>query len=234
MLDLVRKHRTFPIAEPSFLHAGDFMFTGNGPDGPVLIGIERKRMKDMVSSIRLGRLSGEQIPKLLNYDYPYIIFESRHKTDWVTGQLMEKWGRDWTPVFSGSKQIITGLEVASYLNDVRDKTPINILYSEDPKQTVEAVLALAHSWSKPWNERHHHTDIHRPARYATVEKTSTLRRVLYALDGVGWEKSGAAEEVFSTVEDLVMASTSDLQRIPGFGKILSKKVYQQLHGNGDE
>src|SRR5271166_1849574 len=84
MLELVRRHSTRPIAEPKTLHAGDFSFLGNGPnDEPWTIGIERKRMRDMVNSIRGGRFSGEQLPKLLNYDRAYLIFESRWKTDWV-------------------------------------------------------------------------------------------------------------------------------------------------------
>jgi ERCC4-type nuclease len=234
MLELVRRHREAPHALPKTLHAGDFMFTGSGPgDEPVLIGIERKRMRDMVNSIRKGRLSGEQIPKLLRYDFPYIIFESRWKTDWVTGQLMEKWGRNWEPVFSGTRQIMNGLEINSFLNDIRDHTPIHILHSEDERQTVELVLALAYSWSKPWSSRHHHLDMHRPQKYAEVEKASTVRRVLCALDGVGWEKSGAAEQVFGTVADLVGASTRELNKIPGFGPKISKWVWEQLHGNGN-
>ncbi len=235
MLDLVRRHRDLPSAQPRTLHAGDFMFTGTGPDNdPVLIGVERKRMRDMVNSIRGGRLSGEQIPKLCRYDYPYIIFESRWKTDWTTGQAMEKWGRNWTPVFSGTKQVITGLEINSYLNDVRDKTPIKILYSEDPRQTVDMVMSLAYSWSKPWTDRHHHLDLHRPAQYQNAEKASTVRRIAYALDGVGWEKSGAVEENFKTVEDMVQATVKDWERLPGFGKVLSRKVYGQLHGEFGE
>jgi ERCC4-type nuclease len=231
MLALIRRHRTFPVAEHKTLHAGDFCFVGQGPDGDqILIGIERKRMRDMVNSIRGGRLSGEQIPKLLSYDRAYIILESRWKTDWATGQLMERHRSQWRPVMSGTKQIMTGLELESYLNDIRDKTPIQVIKTEHEYQTVEVVMALAHSWSKPWPKRHHHSDIHRPPKYAQVEKASTLRRVLYALDKVGWERSGAAEEVFSTVEQLVGASTKDLEKIPGFGRKIAGSVYEQLHG----
>lgn len=238
MLQLIRRHREAPIAEPKTLHAGDFMFTGQGPDGEVLVGIERKRMRDMVNSVCAGRLSGEQLPKLLRYDFPYIIFESRWKTDWVTGQLMHKWGREWEPVFSGTWQVMPGLRMSSFLNDIRDKTPVQILYTENEHQTVEVVVALAYSWSKSWESRHHQVDIHRPARFVELTKASTIRRILHALDGVGWEKSLAAESVFSTAEDLVRATVKDLCTIPGFGPKLSRKVWEQLHlsgnGNGGE
>lgn len=242
MLALFRRHRTAPVVEHKVLHAGDFSFVGQGPDeDEILITVERKRMRDMVNSIRGGRLSGEQIPKLLTYDRAYLILESRWKTDWATGQLMEwRYTQEsnrpqWTPVMSGTRQIMTGLELESYLNDIKDHTPIQVIKTEDEYQTVEAVLALAHSWAKPWAKRHHHVDIHRPTKYTVVEKASTIRRVLYALDGVGWEKSGAAEQVFPSVESLVMASTKDLERIPGFGRKISKSVWDQLHGlqNGD-
>jgi len=235
MLELVRRHRDSPLAEPKTLHAGDFMFTGSGPgDEPVLIGIERKRMKDMVNSIRKGRLSGEQIPKLLRYDYPYIILESRWKTDWVTGQLMEKWGRNWEPVFSGTRQIMTGLELNSFLNDIRDHTPIQILHTEEERQTVEMAVALAYSWAKPRSKRHHQSDIYRPFQYQTAEKASTVRRVSYALEGIGWEKSLEIEAHFPTVEAMVGAGVEEWGKLPGFGKVLSKKVYGQLHGKFGE
>jgi ERCC4-type nuclease len=235
MLTLLRSHRDRPTAEPKTLLAGDFMFTGNGPgDEPILVGIERKRMRDMVNSLRGGRLAGEQIPKLLRYDQPYIIFESRWKTDWVTGQAVEKWGRDWTPVLSGTKQIITGLEIQSALNDIQDKTLIKILHTEDPKQTVELVVQLAYSWAKPWDKRNHHLDLHRPVQYQSADKASTVRRVAFALNGIGWEKSLEIESHFPTVEAMVGATVQEWGKLPGFGKVLSRKIYGQLHGQFQE
>ena len=235
MLELVRRHTTRPMAEGKTLYAGDFSFIGEGPeDTPCVVGIERKRMRDMVNSMRGGRFSGEQLPKLMTYDRVYLIFEARWKTDWVTGQLMEKWGREWSPVFSGTKQIMCGLEMTSFLNDIRDKTPVTVLHSEDPRQTVELVMSLAHSWSKPWSTRTHHLDIHRPGRYVEIEKTSTVRRVAYSLSGVGWDKSATIESHFSTVAAMVEATVKDWERLPGFGKVLSRKMWGQLHGQNGE
>jgi len=250
MLELIRRHRTSPIAEPRTLDGGDFFFSGEGPDqSTVLIGIERKRMRDMVNSVRGGRLSGEQLPKLMSYDYQYIIFESRWKTDWVTGQLMEKWGRTWEPVMSGTRQIMGGLEMTSFLNDIRDHTPIQIIQTEEERQTVEVILSLAHSWSRPWDKRHHHADIHRPDQYATVEKASTVRRVAYALKDVAWERSLTVEAHFPNVEGMIHRTSQcgscekticdpvtakDWGKLPGFGRVLSRKVFNQLHGIAEE
>ena len=58
---------------------GDAMVTGNGPCGQVDIGIERKRIGDLVNSITTGRLSGHQLPGLLAQYYKvYIIVEGMY------------------------------------------------------------------------------------------------------------------------------------------------------------
>src|SRR5690606_14817743 len=50
------------------LKSGDACFMGNGPDDKeVMIGIERKKVPDLLSSINSSRLAGLQIPQMMKY-----------------------------------------------------------------------------------------------------------------------------------------------------------------------
>ena len=239
MLSLVRDHRSHPTALPKHLPAGDFCFAGEGPKGPALIGVERKRIKDMLSSLRTGRLSGEQIPKLLNhYDYIFLVLEGTFRTNWYSGILEDKYGKDYSPVLVG-KSTFLGLELESALTSILAVTPIRYIRTRTERETVEWLISLNHAFSSPWDKQLSKvTAIHQPEQYATVGKASTVRRVTHALSGLGWERSGVLEQNYNSIWDVMSTDPNcscirpakDYEKLPGFGKVMSKRVWDQLHG----
>lgn len=52
----------------------DVYFTGNGPDGKLSIAIEISSFTDLMNKIATGRLAATQIPDLLRYDRPWIVW----------------------------------------------------------------------------------------------------------------------------------------------------------------
>lgn len=238
MLSLIRSHRDSPTALPKHLTSGDFCFAGNGPDGDCLIGVERKRIKDMLSSIRLGRLS-EQLERMVrHYEYPFLILEGTFRTNWYTGLLEEKYGRDYSAVQVG-KSTFLGLELESAISSFLAATPVRYIRTRSERETVEWLVSLNHAFSKPWDQQIAKvTAIHTPLQYASVGKASTVRRVTNALSGLGWEKSGTLEQNYGSVWDLMSTDpdcscirpAKDYERLPGFGPVMSKKVWNQLHG----
>lgn len=234
--DFFRQHRSCPEVRVIRLIAGDFCFSGNGAKGPSLFGIERKTIKDMLSSKRTGRFSGEQLPKMIDqYDYRFLVVEGEYRTNWQTG-LIEIRGYDpetrkygWKTLLIG-KQHFLGLELDSYLNELDAHVPIKIRHTQDFPATVEYVLGLAHTYNKPWDRHTAYAAIHTPEPYVMIEKASTVRRVAYSLAGVGWVRSGAAEARFHTVAEMVAADAGDWAKLDGFGKVLSQKVFNELHG----
>lgn len=242
MLALLQKHRTRPCALHKQLYAGDFCFTGNGPDGPALVGIERKSVHGLLSDIRTGRLSGEQLPKLFReYEcHAWIVVEGRYRPNWDTGMLEVNKGRGWVQCMVGT-QTFVALEMEAYLNTLQMCTPIHIKHTEDDEDTVEFVLSLHHSYSKPWEKHSAHVAIHRPQNHIQVGKTSTLRRAAFTLDGIGWDRSGLIERHFDSLYALCQASMKDLEKVkdpdgkvPGIGKVLAKSVYEQIRGQRDD
>lgn len=239
MLNLVRDHRDHPPAFHKHLAAGDFCFAGEGPKGNCLIGIERKRIKDMLSSLRTGRLAGEQIPKLLNhYDYTFLVLEGGFRTNRYSGLIEDRFGRDYSPLLIGNSNFL-GLELESALTSILAATPIRYLRTRDEHETVEWLVSLNHAFSKPWDRQLAKiTAIHQPEQYATVGKASTLRRFAYILEKIGWEKSGTIEQNFRSVWDMLSTKPNcecirpakDFEKLPGFGKTLAKRVWDQAHG----
>lgn len=229
-----RAHLSRPTVIVSRLPAADFSFPGNGPHGPCLVGVERKTVKDMLSSMRTGRFSGEQLPKLLDYyEYAYLVVEGAHRTNQQNGLLEEPWGGTWRPVQLGSKTTFRGLELNSFLNDVALRAPLKVTQTRDYPATVDYVLSLAYTFTKPWDRHSAHVAIHTPEPYAHIEKASTVRRVAYSLQGCGWVLSGEIERAFSTVESMVAATVKDWEKVDGIGRTLGKKFWKQLHGRDE-
>lgn len=241
MLNLVRDHRTHPTALPKHLSTGDFCFAGEGPKGPCLIGIERKRIKDMLSSIRTGRLAEQIVTMLNHYDYSFLVLEGTFRTNLHSGLLEDKYGRDYAPILIG-KSTFLGLELESTLTSIISTTPLRYIRTRNERETVEWLISLNHAFSSPWDKQLSKvTAIHQPEQYATVGKASTIRRVGYALSGLGWERSGTLEQNYRSVWDVMSTDpdcpcirpAKDYEKLPGFGKVLSRRVWDQLHGNYD-
>jgi ERCC4-type nuclease len=195
-----------------------------------MIGVERKRLSDMLSSIRTGRFSGEQLPKLIDtYEHSYLIVEGVYRCNYADGALEQPWGNGWHPVrLSRTAPPIVSLELYAFLNTIATLTPTRVLHSHCEKDTVEQVVGLQRWWGKPWDKHHGHVALHSTPDQVLLGKAGTVRRVAATLNGVGWEKSGAISDRFKTVEEMVMATVKDWEKLPGFGKVMARKVWGQL------
>lgn len=235
LLPILQSHRTKPDCQLTRLLAGDLCFSGDGRMGSCMIGVERKRIKDMLNSIRTGRFSGEQLPKLIDrYEYCYLIVEGLWRSNWDTGELEERWGNGWTPVrLSKNGNTFVALELQSFLNTIATRTGVIILHSANDRDTVDQVVGLQRYYSKQWDKHHGHVVLHTPPQHVLLGKAGTVRRVAAALDGVGWEKSGTVASNFRSVEAMVNAGVKDWIKLPGFGKVLANRVWKELRGEYD-
>lgn len=76
------------------LDFGDVAFAGKGPQGSSLnIGVELKRLGDLVGSLRSGRLAGHQLPGLTEmYDYRWLLVEGYWQHN-EAGQVVQYKGK---------------------------------------------------------------------------------------------------------------------------------------------
>jgi ERCC4-type nuclease len=236
LLPLFLSHRLAPTAQHTPHPPRDLAVTISRAGGvPTLMGIERKSITDMMSSIRMHRLAGEQVPKLLTHyeHHAYIVLEGNYRISWETGYLQHwrsvggEWG--WTDILLG-KHPFHAAEMNDALVDICEKTPIKIWRTRDQKETVDWVVGKERYAQQDWERRHKHLGIHVPAPFVTAGKVSDVRRTAFAWEGIGWEKSGEVEKHFATVEQMVNAPASEWMKIPGFGKVLSTKTWNRLRG----
>lgn len=220
----------------SRLDYADFFFLGNGPEGEyVSVGIERKAIKDLLNSMVTGRLSGHQLPGMVQqYDYVYVLVEGEWRFNPHSDILESKNGTWWNDVCLGPRRFMAK-EVVGFLNTLVVKAGIQVLYSHSQRETVQVITALYHWWNtKQWESHVSHLSPSKTHKGNGGEvmliKPPLVRRVAAELDGVGWGKSKNVAEKFQTVKEMVMASERDWRDIPGVGKILSKRVVEEING----
>jgi len=214
---------------------GDFCFLGNGPEGPAPIGIERKTIRDLLSSMTSGRLSGHQLIGLMDsYSWIYLIIEGVWKFSAESGLLVEYRGKSWSPVSLGSRRFMAK-EVVGYLNTLAVKTGVIILYSGGKQETVQTICALYHWWDKEWESHSSHLGRNKSSKGIEVSltKPNLVRRVAAELGGVGWGKSKDVAAHFGSVWEMVHATEREWRQIPGIGKILAQRVVASMGGEDD-
>ncbi len=223
------------------LDAADFAFAGNGPEELVTIGVERKEIGDLLNSMRSRRLSAFQVPRILEcYDIGYLIVEGAFRPDPHGPRLQLLQGTDWeTPPW-----LQLGYDaLMGYLNSI-EQSGISVLRSYDSMETVRMVLLLERWWSKPWESHHVFQQFRASSPPGLVELQSldpsdekiplaARRRILVRLmakeiPGVGWVRSRAAAEHFSTPRKMTNANQSTWEELEGIGPKIALRAAQLL------
>ena len=195
----------------------------------------------MIQSIRQGRLSGEQIPKLLTHYSPhiYLLLEGVYRVNQHTGLL--QWPRSvggqraWVDIMFGKKPFYAA-EMDNALSSIVENFPVKLWKTKDEHETVEWVLNKYQWGQKDWDRHRGHVAIYTKAPEVTVDKLSDVRRFAYSLKGsvgdpgIGWEKSWAVEQKFKTIKEAVDAPIEEWMKVDGIGKVLATKIYNRLRG----
>jgi ERCC4-type nuclease len=219
------------------LEFGDFAFSGNGPEGPIMIGIERKRVRDLLSSLRTGRFAGHQLPGLLKiYDWCYLFVEAILRANPESGVLEEGGHHSWVPVRLGESGF-TYRDLENHLTtlECRAGACFRVRRTSSIESTASSVGNLWHYWNdKEWDEHRSHLSLNLTSEYGWIVKPGLLRRVAAQLTSIGWEKSGAISHRFGSVREMANAEEKDWLEIPGVGKKLSRRIVAALKGEINE
>jgi hypothetical protein len=215
------------------LKFGDFSFTGNGPKGLCLVGIERKRVGDMIQCIGDGRWSGHQLPGLIeHYEMPYLIVEGvwRPGEEGPAGQLEEHVSGRWF------QQRPTYQMLDNFLNSMSMCTGLPHKRSASDIETVAQVCDLY--WllgNRKWDEHKSHFAFHvtSPPR-ASFIKPGFVMRVAKEVRDIGWEKAIKVAIHFRSVREMANAEVKEWEKIPGIGKKLAERAYNAFLGLGGQ
>lgn len=217
--------------EPATLYAGDIAIDGNGPEGrPISVGIEYKKLGDMLQCIDNGRFVGHQLPAMLDtYEVPILLVEGiwRERSD---GILEVPTGPTWKPIRTGAGSAMASTLVG-FLLTMELKVGIRVMRTGTTSQTVDWLYHMNRWWtSKEWEEHRAHLAFDNSQALALISRPSLVRRVAGQLPGVGMGRSGPVARRFSSCVDMVLASESEWQEIEGIGKGTARKVVAALNG----
>jgi ERCC4-type nuclease len=225
----------FPKGEAKLgrLQYADASFLGKNSQGISSVGVERKKLEDLLSSMQTGRLAGSQLIGLTNtYDVVYLIIEGvwRVGGDGVLEKLKGRKRKAWKPVVLGQRRYMAR-ELDSFLNTLQLKAGVLIRESGTARHTAMIIRNLYKWWQK--DDHISHLAIHKNRfRDSTVQLTRPplVRRVAAELDGVGWKRSLAVAKKFTSVARLAEASEKDWMGIKGIGKTIAKRVVKEIQG----
>lgn len=224
-------------AELSDLPFGDVAFEGRGPDGPVMVGIERKTLRDMLHCIDDARLAGHQLIGMRHiYDVRVVMLEGMWKPHDPQGWLMEGFhgGSSWghfgvNPRGPTSQKRVLYSKLYRYLISL-SLSGVIVTLSRDLFQTCFDVGEWWGYFQKPW-DRHTALQEIQKVNIPTLNFKPSLTR-LWAndIDEVGLKLSALAERHFRTPIKLATSEEQDWLRIPGIGVTTAQKIMRQIWG----
>jgi len=197
--------------EAVYLDFGDLAFQSSDSAGKVYdFGIEFKKIPDVVSSLRSGRLQGHQAPGMLGpkgmYDIGILLIEGEWATSSVGLLSQPHWEgkrRLWTPV---PGQMHTS-EFLKRLWTFQFTGGMHVLFSGDRRITLSVIDSL-YRWGtdKPLD---FHASLFSEYHPSGFLKLSDLRVTLKTIPGVGTHVSLAAERAFGSLRRAANATVTE-------------------------
>jgi ERCC4-type nuclease len=218
------------------LRFADVAFLGEGPEGPVSIGIEVKRVPDLLTSLTGGRLLGHQVPGLLeDYDRAWLIVEGVTRLSRRTGLLEGPRGGGWRGLGYG-KRPARWKDIEAALAKIEYQGRIPVRRTRSTYETAATLRVLYDYCSKPW-------DKHSPWAQASVVREPMvpdttcpterlLRQIASCLPGVGWDRAVKAAKYFPSVELMLEADEAtwrDALGLTGKKSLTVQRLLEALH-----
>jgi ERCC4-type nuclease len=216
--------------ELTSLEYGDFCFEGNGPNGKVCIGVERKTVGDLLNCVDDARYSAHQLPGMNSmYNKSILIVEGVWKPDTVTGYLMECVATlTWRP-FRQRSQMIRYSKLFRYMLSVQ-LAGVAVLTSRDQEQTAYNVFEVFSYFQKKWEDHTSLLEMQKLNLPSLNGKPSLVQRWAGEIQGIGVKHSQDATKMFKTAYDLAKSEEADWMGLPGVGAKTARSIIRQIHG----
>lgn len=220
------------------LEYGDVAFIGNGPDGPVSIGIELKTITDLLTAMMNGRLATHQIPGMCKtYDRAWLIVDGVSRVNRKTGHLELPRGVRWVPVGHGRRPIRYS-DVEAFLTKLEFQAGISVRRTRSQYETASTVAAIYKYCSRQYDE---HSKLERVGppigdrldyREARDPKRRLIRDWAACLPSVGYGRASQISEAFRTPAELAGADVERWRIALWLGPkaTLPRKIHEAIHG----
>ena len=213
--DLIAPLRVLGLpAEETELDSADLAFEGRGEGGaPLSIGIEFKKLGELVGSLRSGRLQGHQLPLMRRqYAHSYLLIEGELLYG-ADGQLLRRAGRRRYKPLPGRMGIS---ELLKRLQVLHLRGGLNPLWAVCRKDTLHQIEALYHTWTDvDMDEHKSHIAIYTAP---TLVPMNQFRKTVSTLPDIQLKMSKGAQERFRSIKRAVNAPVQEWAEVASTGK----------------
>lgn len=223
------------------LSYGDAMFMGNGPGGPVSVGVELKNIFDFINSMHTGRLAGHQIPGLLDtYDHSWIVVEGFYRSRKGSGIAEVPRGPAWMPLYLGKRPVFWN-EIEAFITSIEVQCGIHVRRTRTEHETARLIgNVLVPWWDKQWGDHRSLRQLDRPQGQRLqlkVERDPVKVRMHHVAAGlgsaIGYERGLKVVNagVFHSVSELINGTPEQWQEALGVakGKVHAANIVAAIH-----
>lgn len=199
---------------------------GNGPNGPVTVGVEVKAVTDALACMTDGRFAGHQLPGLVRtYERVWLVLEGVVEVQLSSGILMVRRRKSREAGAVGQRRFMYR-DLSNWLTTMEMCGGVHIRSAATRVETARFLADLFSWWSKDWHDHKSHLAFDKSGPdTALLRPPGLTRRVAAELPGIGWGKSAAVAARFGTVEELALATEDEWREIDGIGDVLAERIY---------
>lgn len=210
----------------------DACFSGvdeNG--GSILVAVERKRIHDLAVCMNNNRLMHQiEIARDHGADVYVLVVEGLYRSGSgeSEGLLMAPVG--WFSTMTAVRPFVKYDRFIQYLAKLTYLVGVIVLHTENVTDTARAIKAVYSEFQTPPSEHKSFHKFYTPPGLVPLSEPGLVRRVAKELPGVGWNRSQAVAERFSSVAEMCAATIGDWKAIPGIGAKLARSCHYELNG----
>lgn len=223
----------------------DVLICGNGPDGPILIAVEVKSVRDLIASADTGRLqadNGQLQAMLADYQQSWLLWYGAIRCG-DDGNLEEPGGRGengrclWKPFTKNASP--TGRPLSCEFLDAMlfavASMGVHVAHVGTERQAARWLASLYRYWSKPYAEHkftHTFKDVSRFPKAipgVTAEQRDRAAVVVDRYPGLGYQRALAAAKHFPSVQAMANADEKEWVKVPGIGKVIAASVVKRFN-----
>lgn len=226
----------------SRLDFGDASLLGYGPaEIPVLVGVEIKKVPDVLACMQDGRFSAHQLPGMCrSYSYRYLVVEGPWRPDEHGYVTVPRGQGTWSR--PGTQMLASGL--GRWLLTMDVMCGMRVIPTRDRQHTARFLSDLWHWWSQPWGghdahlalEEFHAGGANQQHLDLTIPKQEwrLCRDWAAAIPSLGRIKAGRVADHFETAYQLATAKMGEWLKIKGIGKGIAAEAVKLIGGPPEE
>ena len=210
---------------------GDFSFLGRGEgEVPVPVGIERKKLQDLINSSYEGRLTEQLKGLLLCYQDIWVVVEGVNRRGPEGLLEVPGWKKgEWVPLEYGKKTFMYS-ELEAAIITLEEKGGVRVKETRDKYGTAHFLKTLHHWWTdKTYDQHRSHLRFRSSAAdQSLLVSPSLCREWASRLPGVAWTKSGKVADYFKSGYAMAMAEEGAWKEVEGIGGTMAKRIVEAI------